>query len=691
MQYHSLCSRIALVCALGLVCLSALAAPDVLSSRLNLFPRDENLNSPNESRSYWFVVPAGAAFVERPALTLAYQFSATLMPEQASLTVLLNNTPVASREMARENAETPLEWPVALPIELLKPGFNELRIASQHRSHDGLCRDIDNPANWVRLGRDSHIDFLRQVPTAYPLAWYPYPYLDTLATPAVQSDLVLPPAFTASHVEALLNTASDWGYHDPTRGLPVRVKFGEQGGNFVHKLIFDPSAQLMATMGHSKADPQTGWLRASQHDETGGLWLRVSGNDADGMKKASRALALPKTVEQFDGTDALISHMVDPLATLPTVRLGTFTLRDMQYEPIALTGVFHQVQSITLLRPTRCRLGKESTFTVHFRHAAILDPHRSNLTVYINGTPAGSASLSPENAVNGELTAHIPIKELLKPIWKVDFAVMHDIGIVDCGKRYDEVAWTVIEDTTAFTLITGKLDCQPYLDHFPSLQTNLPGVPQPTTMWLSAHPSASQLSLAAAIAVRAGQVNRAPVQWHVVMGDDLNPGTLGDACVIALGYHKESARFAPYAHALLAAPEQDGHFTTTVPGVVADALPVRTLLQAVPAPFNTHSALYAVLAPDDAAYDRLAGLLADPVEADRVYGDFCSVSALRIPVGVTSRSDEDTARMIHDEEVRYTLPMTLIMTLIVLGCLLALGAFIRLFFRPRKPAATAAP
>ena len=690
MRHDKLRFHYMLLCLLGWACLAAMAGPDMATTRLALFARDEILRGPADARVFAFMVSPGEQFVECPVLALSCRFTADA-PARASLTVALNGSPLASRDVTLPAAPAPLDWQMPLPLAALKTGLNEVRITGRYRARTGDTPNADATRGWARLGRDARITFHRAQPATYPLAWYPYPYLDPLATPAVQSTLVLPQSFTAPDVEALLDTASDWGFRCPLRGLPMRVQIGEDASPRTHQIIFTPADKLLAIVGHPAMAPTTGWLWTAPQGPAGGMSLLVSGDDAAGREKAVRALGVPQTTARFAGHEAFITEMPDSVEGAVPVHLGTVTLHDLHVAPLELAGDFPRSRRITLLRPVRCALGRESGITVHFRHAADRASAEMKLLVTINGMPAGSVRLTRENAGGGILTVRIPVSQLPRPVWQVEFTVIPDSGAMDDGGRAG-VAGVVIEDTTMCALTTGQLDCLPYLDHFPSLQTDGPSIPQPVTLWLSAHPTAGQLSLAASIAARAGQENRAPVRWHVVMGNTLESDPAGDACVIALGYHTETERFAPFAHALPAMPDTTGRLITAVPGVMPDALDGATLLQAARAPGNAHGVWYVLLAPNDAGCARVADLLTDPQQAWRITGDLCLIPTRGTPVAFTSRSPRETARMIQNEAESWD-PSTfyIIVISVCAGVLVKLGTTYRALLRHLLHRAAALP
>ena len=76
-------------------------------------------------------------------------------------------------------------WQVALPLTSLREGINEITISVLHRSIEGLCKDIDNDANWFIIRPETTIKFKVDAMN-YSLANFP--------NPALFSDDILAPS-----------------------------------------------------------------------------------------------------------------------------------------------------------------------------------------------------------------------------------------------------------------------------------------------------------------------------------------------------------------------------------------------------------------------------------------------------------------------------------------------------------------
>lgn len=182
--------------------------------------------------------------------------------------------------------------------------------------------------------------------------------------------------------------------------------------------------------------------------------LIAGGNDARGVKLAVNALCNNKFVRTLSGNETQFSLPVqaEKLSAKKTLESkGVYTLRDIGYDDdILAAGAFHQEAEIFIPKPSNYDVEEGSYIELHFRHAKILDRKKSAVTIYVNEVPIRSEVLTAENADGGILKAELPVLPANQQGWRVRFAFYYDLGIIDCSKRYDDVAWSVIEKRPVF-------------------------------------------------------------------------------------------------------------------------------------------------------------------------------------------------------------------------------------------------
>lgn len=519
--------------------------PNQVSSGVNeysisLFANDVVMKNPNDSASGFLDIIQGTKLAAPPVLDLWYSCTATVRSDLSSMTLLVNGQPVASKQL---NVSTNLRnnWQVSIPLEFIKPGVNEFTIAVLHRSIDGLCRDIDNEGNWFTIRSETTLKFQSGL-RDYTLADYPYPFINEYLSNKINTILYMPSADNAS-LTLMLGLASNWGTKAPS-GAPWRIAVNlgvpnqQPSGNEVCLGLID---KWNAAIGNAYPD-NTAILQLTPL--AGGYQrLLVSGNNEQGLALASDALSRDSFVKTLSGN--AVSFNEDKRLTVKidnNKTNGHYSLLDLGYESdVEVAGVFHQNTDIYLARPSNYSIGSGSFIELYFRHSKVLDAKKSAVTVYINGKPIRSAVLRPENADGGMLKVPIPDSELDQPGWQIRFAFYHDLGIVDCSKRYDDVAWSVVENRTNIYLAPGKQKGNVSLADFPYIMNSKDNKVMNVTMWISPEPTAEELTLACKLAYWIGQRNKTKIKWQVQQALDFDPSK-ASGTVIVLGKNTDIAK-----------------------------------------------------------------------------------------------------------------------------------------------------
>ncbi|MDR3689672.1 MAG: cellulose biosynthesis cyclic di-GMP-binding regulatory protein BcsB [Fimbriimonas sp.] len=649
----------------------------------NMHPLNEDkvFVNPSNQWSYFFELKPGMdIYPGESYFSLDYSTSQTLLPGQGSITIFLNGYPLASRVLPPVNGDS-IPWRVKLPDQYFKKGFNEIKVANRQKSSDGPCRDIDNYANWLKIGKNTVMHLVRKDPVTFPLMLYPFPYLDPLEDSAVRCHWMIPSDPSTDTIANMLNTASDWGKRLPSNGLNINVATRASGSPSGSALLISSNPTWSKFTPSNMTAKEGALVNFSATGSPGSSSLLITGADPTGLSAADGALAQNEMISQMGGTSSLVTTPAVDAAVPPGTRLGSFTFTDLGLPAIHLAGAFHQRTSLTIRRPLRCDLGRESYIKLKFRHSASMNPLRSLITIFLNGIPIGSAKLEPENANDGIIRARIPVEELAKNFWVIDIACFHDLGAADCSKSYDDVAWTVIEGESTFELSNGNLIGRPYLESFPYLIPSDGRVPGSIDFGFSANPSDEELTLAAVIAGRAAQTNRINLHWTSRKGEVSSVLRGG----VVVGYYSEAQRFAQIKSELLVCPTGPGKFyvdpkVQLMPNTLVDG----AVIQAVAAPKSQTGVLYVIMAQDNDALNLVTHILSNPNTADEIGGQVSVVTkdGRVIPLKVQGlKNNPDITKELNT----YT-PMMLGIMCVFVVALLGVGVWVaKQFVKKPKP------
>lgn len=530
--------------------LAPLALSQADNYTLKLFTEDTVLKNPNADATGYIYLYGGNKIADGAVLDLWYSYSPTTKDNLSMMSVEINGVPVASRQLSVQAGQTS-NWQVPLPAKYLKPGANAVTVHVVHRSIDGLCRDIDDPANWFIIHPETRVSFqLMRAP--YTLSSFPGPFLDDYMAAKINTVFYVPENPDPELLGAVFNMASNWGGKGLS-GLPQRMelRYGEAGQVPANEIVLnnDAAALKLTTL------------------PTGFHQLQVSGPDSASIAGSLNALTRPQLVKTLSGTEMELSVPLpapkegQQYFKKSAGKKGTYTLSDLGHEEdLTAAGAFHQEVDIEVPRPAGYGIGDGSYVELHFRHSPILDPKKSAVTIYVNDIPVRAQALLAENAEQGVLKAPIPESELQRASWRIRFGFYHDLGIIDCSKRYDEVAWSVVEKDTAVYLEPGDVYHEASWEYFPgdigADEQNMVSM----TMVLPDAPSQEELTAAFKLAYYIGVQNKKPVHWQVQKASSFD-ASKAEGAIIALGKNDDTAGWKQMQDVLPVAPEQGGYKT----------------------------------------------------------------------------------------------------------------------------------
>lgn len=524
------------------------AQPDMYN--FNLFREETVLKNPNAKATGYFYLFAGDTVMAPAVLDLWYSYSPTTRSDLSMMTVSVNGIPVSSQQLFGQD-KSEGNWQIPLPVQYMKPGTNAISIDVIHRTIDGPCRDIDDPANWFIIRPQTRVNFqLQHGP--YTLASLPQPFINPYLAAKTNTVIYLPDTVDKASMAGVFNLASSWGAASPAK-LPQRleVRYGKSGQVPANEVELKTGS---AMQGLSLTTLPTNF----QH-------LDIQAEDSKALYELMNSLSRPQFTKTLSGTQQTFATGVPDEPQKQGIfekkkKDGTYTLADLGYtDDLTAAGAFHQEADIDVPRPSGIGISDASYIELHFRHSPILDPKKSAVTIYVNDIPVRAQALTPENAEHGLLKAPIPATELNKPLWHIRFGFYHDLGIIDCSKRYDEVAWSVVEKDTAVHLEPGDIMHEPSWEYFSS-DCGIDDAGNVTlTMLLPDRPSAQELTAALKLAYYLGQQqNKRKVRWQVETTSTFDASEVKGA-VVAIGKNDDATEWQGLKGILPVVPNGNGY------------------------------------------------------------------------------------------------------------------------------------
>ena len=592
---------------------------------IQMFNQDQVIMGPVGSLSGFYEIVPAILITEGSFVEICYTNSQMIRSDISFMTLSLNGNPLSSVKI---NASVPDSnvWRVQLPVKYFKNGYNEIKLITLQRTTDDPCTDLYNNANWVKIKMLSNLHINMKVTDPLAINTYPYPYLDLISNAPVNCRFNMAPGFDSKDVELLLRLASDWGGKAPFK--PIDIKFNTSSEQFSdNNQIFIGEESKFPWLNNQPSGNETGFISQSSLGSLQYFDLVITGQDKTGVKKSAYALLSPEKVAQMNESNAKITRLeTEDELKKNYPKEGIFTLKDIGLPQISLEGIFTQRYKMTITRPLKMNPSLDSYIKLYFYHSENLDKKQSLLTVVINGLPAGSVDLSPENSKGGELLIKVPESELEKPLWLIEFSAYHFLGSVedvDCTYDYDAAAWTVIEGRSEINIAPGNMDMRPLLQNYPQLVFADISSWEKIYFWLPAKPTDEQITLAAIIAARAGQNIKNNIDFNVVMSDNLDDKIKNEADVLfVLGYPQDQQRWETFKEGLLIKPNSAGGFLVDKRlKVINENLSKMSILEAAPSPWNSRGTVFTIIPNDNEGVDNIIKVLNSPEKSVLIDGN----------------------------------------------------------------------
>lgn len=617
------------VLSLSLIFSISYAGPDVRAFNIQLFKEDRLLNTPVNSVFFWFDVNPGISLGDNNFIEVKYSYSETLLEKESLITVSINGYPIGSRRIYTTGKQ-PVSWRVYIPKNRIRVGFNEISLMTRHRSIEGLCKDIDNDANWVVIHKDSLLHIETYKDKDYRISYYPYPFLKSLSNSPSDFTLYLPNNPIPEEIGAMLEVSNGLGIRERYKDLYINVSTDNPYRDIKENQILVGELSKWQLLSEDKAlnrvSEGNGLIYLLPLKDK--LQLYISG-DKEGLSKAISYINNPKQVSVTEKNPVFVTTIPEEEKREGT-KEGIIRLRDLGYDNIILSGTFHQVSSFLINRPPGFgSIGNGSFIELHFRHSKVLDPNKSAINIYINGKPVKGERLVASNAENGILRVSFPRDELDKKEWFVEIKVYHNILDVDCNRKYDEIAWTKIDGDSLIYLVKGWGDAYPDLGDL-----WLADKKSSIVVWLPDNLSSDLLSLIGTLSARIGQESGRIIKYDVLIGDKINEDSLKGKDVLFIGDMRDK-RLERISDILWIKPEEDGFSLRRDLGFSLDGFITDALIQVDYSPWDKDRVLYSFLYRDQNGIYKLRKIVGSSESIRKVYGQVSIVTKLGEVISVS--------------------------------------------------------
>jgi len=425
---------------------------------------------------YWFNVPENWDLSGNNYLFLVLSSSPLLISPDSTITVYLNDVPIQTTLLPGLNSDRDT-LKVTIPLDMVWRGFNELRFRFYLRVIDKECRDVDNPAAWATIHKESALHLEYKVPTGkYDLADYPFPFILEGKNQVRSAVFVVPENPTAAEIEtassiiSFLISRAQLEKYDYSIYTEKSLPEGYEGEHLV--FIGEKTRNSLAKRFPDVKTPKKGegsvGIFPSPYTNAKAA-LIVTGGDGEGLLRAAGVLSNEIYSAQLEGkTTTITEKLFEKSSRAGDIRKGTIRLSDIGYGDMKTRGAYRSIISFSFSVPPHIRLLEGSYLNVVFSHSPLVKSDLSTLSIEINNIPVKAVALSEANSERAMLKVPIPNNLLDNDFFKIDARYYLDLGLKDCAHEYVEAAWGVIHEDTFFQL-EYEITRNPTLQQFPGL------------------------------------------------------------------------------------------------------------------------------------------------------------------------------------------------------------------------------
>lgn len=390
----------------------------------SLFFGDVLLKGMSARYDSFFEIGKGLRAGEGTYIDLYYTISPDLIAERSSLTVLVDDMPVASVALNPEGAP---EKHLRIDISRLQlgQGFHKISVAALMRTSEIICEDPLNEKLWMTASGKSHV--LLNLAQAYEEAdfsWYPSPFFERGSANPLHAIIVVPDEPSSSAFSAAARLSQYFVAESPERRLVIPVYpesevteamlsqkhviwIGEYG---IWKHAGARAEEAAATAhGESVLAQGAAVLLASPwNPERTHLLLTGTGEK---LAKGAAALSDPVLIHQMQGK---VLPIGEPPEVLPDASAGSvdtaavqMTLKQLGFDRLTVQNTQQGTVQFQYTLPPDRVLGEYATLRLAYTHSDAILFDKSVMTVTVNGTPVKSVRLTQQTAQGGMLEAAI--------------------------------------------------------------------------------------------------------------------------------------------------------------------------------------------------------------------------------------------------------------------------------------------
>lgn len=641
----------------------------------------------------FFQIPEGIRAAGGSYVQLHLEFSPALFSPASTVTVQLDDVPLASFTLAEASTDDGDVYVIPLPAGLAGGMFHKLTFVGDLRMPNYACVDPDNEAYWVVIRRDSAIMLRTEQRFGNPnFQLYPSPFFLRGAAAPLQSVFVVPDDAGDAELSGVARLAqfftSQAGgnqlrysalYESDAIASPERLAGkhaiwvgGPNGWGTLGSAVarqFKPADDVLAE----------GWIGVSRGARDADVYDLMIAGSPESIEVAAELLSNETLYGQLNGSFLAID--ADRIAAFVSAAEAgkrdddatreddalyrTVTFQQMNYNDIVVEQVRQGTTRITFTPPTDMEITGDAVLKLRLRHSDTINLSGSMATVRLNEVPVGSLRFSKQT-VNGTML-EIPLKRsVLASRHSQDIDILFqflppgrdsDTSEIDCGHGLLG-NWAVVEKESSVSYRLGDRNMR--------LLQSLPhpfivdGIWQPTTVLLGAEADSDALSetmtLLGRIGSSTGSRSGAQRQLQFVRGLPTDLHSVADRHLIYAGLASQYPEALPLGedNAMLI---RDGRAVWSESGITVDRslMQYSGVAQIGPSPLQPQRAMLTAVVNEGEPLSLIGRAATSPDEFWKWSGSFILIDAQgavhNFPSPVAPIADEAADLFVNSPEL----------------------------------------
>ncbi len=396
-------------------------------------------------------------------MRVCYTASDLILSDLSSMTFYMNGTPFYSTyvRVGVDRARTVLY--IAVPVELLVPGYNLLEIGAYVRLTDNEgCTDDYNGANWIKFDESTCLRIAYELSEkAEELSVFPYPFLSMMDQTGAECAITVSDVMDNDELTAAMNLMAGLGTALSAQNDVEVARISDTSRK--HVIYFglkDNTPDRLLALLNQEVPPTGALIQRVTDGER--EYLLVIASERAALLEAARLLNDESRISQLHDRTAHVS-VGEARAYIEAGKLsalaveGQYTFKDILGHGASFVGPFHQTATLYLPVPEDYVLSSEGKFTFHIRYSENLDWDRSLMTVYWgNSLPMYSRKLTRDGADGETVAFSVPADAVGVAGTYLTITFDLEVKDLDCTPRQLNMPWAYIAENSVLYLPQGE-------------------------------------------------------------------------------------------------------------------------------------------------------------------------------------------------------------------------------------------